>query len=83
VRGAVASYDALRAAAAEYERTVLPLVEENEKLALESYEVGQIGLADLLLVRREALDARRSLIDQLIDTRLAEVELRTRAGVWK
>lgn len=83
VRGAVASHDALRAAASEYERMVLPLVEENEKLALESYEVGQIGLGDLLLVRREALDARRAFIDQLIDMRLAEVELRALAGVWK
>lgn len=83
VRGAVASYEALRAAAAELERTVLPLVEENERLALESYDVGQIGLGDLLLVRREALDARRAFIDQLIATRLAEVELRAQAGVWK
>ena len=83
IRGTAASYEALRAVAAEYERTVLPMIEENEKLALESYEVGQIGLGDLLLVRREALDARRALIDQLIETRLAEVELRTRAGVWK
>lgn len=83
VRGAVAEYDALRAASAEYERTVMPLVEENERLALESYDIGQIGLADLLLVRRESLDARRAFIDQLIATRLAEVELRTRAGVWK
>jgi cobalt-zinc-cadmium efflux system outer membrane protein len=83
VRGAVATHDTLRAAASEYERTVLPLVEENEKLALESYEVGQIGLGDLLLVRREALEARRAFIDQLIETRLAEVELRARAGVWK
>jgi cobalt-zinc-cadmium efflux system outer membrane protein len=83
VRGAIASHDALRAAVAEYERTVLPLVEENERLALESYEVGQIGLADLLLVRREALDARRAYIDQLLAMRLAEVELRARAGVWR
>jgi cobalt-zinc-cadmium efflux system outer membrane protein len=83
VRGAVATHDALRAAVSEFERTVLPLVEENERLALESYEVGQIGLGDLLLVRREALDARRSLIDLLIETRLAEVELRAKAGVWK
>jgi cobalt-zinc-cadmium efflux system outer membrane protein len=82
VRGATAMHDALRVSAAEYERTVLPLVEENERLALESYEVGQIGLGELLLVRREALDARRALIDQLIETRLAEVELRARAGVW-
>lgn len=83
VRGSIATHDALLAAATEYERTVLPLIDENEKLALESYEVGQIGLADLLVVRREALDARRTLIDQLIETRLAEVELRARAGVWK
>jgi len=83
VRGAAASFDALRTAAEEYQRTVLPLVEENERLALESYEVGQIGLGDLLLVRREALDARRAFIDQLIETRLAEVELRARVGVWK
>lgn len=82
VRGAVATHAALRAAASEYERTVLPLIEESERLALESYQVGQIGLGDLLLVRREALDARRALIDQLMDTRLAEVELRATAGVW-
>jgi cobalt-zinc-cadmium efflux system outer membrane protein len=83
VRGAIASFDALRAASAEYQRTVLPLVEENERLALESYEVGQIGLADLLLVRREGLDARRALTDQLIETRLSEVQLRARTGVWE
>jgi cobalt-zinc-cadmium efflux system outer membrane protein len=83
VSGAAATHEALRAAASEYERTVLPLVEENERLALESYEVGQIGLGDLLLVRRESLDARRALIDQLIETRLAEVELHAKAGVWK
>ena len=83
IRGAAATYDGLRAVAAEYERTVIPLIEENERLALESYEVGQIGLADLLLVRREALEARRSLIDQLIETRLAEADLRAAAGVWK
>ena len=83
VQGAIATYEALQAAAAEFERTVIPLVEENEKLALESYDVGQIGLADLLVVRRDALDARRSLIDQLIETRLAEIELRARAGVFE
>jgi cobalt-zinc-cadmium efflux system outer membrane protein len=83
IRGGMASHDALRGAAEEYERTVLPLVEENERLALESYEVGQIGLADLLLVRRESLDARRTFIDQLLEMRLAEVELTARAGVWK
>lgn len=83
IRGAIASHDALSAAAEQYARSVLPLVEENERLALESYDVGQIGLTDLLLVRRESLDARRTFIDQLIEMRLAEVELRARAGEWK
>jgi cobalt-zinc-cadmium efflux system outer membrane protein len=83
VRGSLASYDARRSAAEEYARTVLPLVEENERLAVESYDVGQIGLAELLVTRRDALDARRAFIDQLIETRLAETELRTHAGVWK
>lgn len=83
VRGARASYDALRTAASEYERTVLPLIDENERLALESYDVGQIGLADLLVVRRDALDARRDFLELLIETRLAEIELRAKAGVWK
>jgi cobalt-zinc-cadmium efflux system outer membrane protein len=83
VRGALASYEALAAVAEQYERTVLPLVEENERLALESYDVGQIGLGELLVVRREALDTRRTFIDRLIEMRLAEVELRAQAGVWK
>lgn len=83
VRGALASYDALRAVAEQFERTVLPLIEENERLALESYDVGQIGLAELLVIRRDALDTRRTFIDQLIEMRLAEIELRAHAGVWK
>lgn len=83
IRGAVAAHQALRNAASDYERTVLPLIEQNERLALESYEVGQVGLTELLLVRREALEARRALIDQLIEMRLAEVELRAMTGVWK
>lgn len=83
VRGAFDSYETLRRASVQYQRELLPLLEENERLALESYDVGQIGFSDLLLVRREVLDARRALIDQLIATRLAEVALRTQSGVWQ
>lgn len=82
VRGGIGTVTALRSASSEFQRTVLPLVDANERLALESYEVGQIGLGDLLLVRREALDARSAFIDQLVETRLAEVELRAQAGLW-
>jgi len=83
LRGALDTYEKLRSATSEYEQIVVPLLAENEKLALESYEVGQIGLSELILVRRETLDARRVFIDQLIETRLAAIELQTRAGVLK
>lgn len=83
IRGAVARRDLLRASATGYAESVIPLVEENEALALESYEVGEIGLAELLLVRRESLDARLALIQQLIEVRLAEVEVRVQTGVWQ
>lgn len=83
IRGGFQSYSLLRDAASEYDSRVLPLVEANERLAVESYEAGQIGLADLLLVQREALDARRTSIENLIALRLEEVELRTTTGAWK
>ncbi|MFN2239808.1 MAG: TolC family protein [Thermoanaerobaculia bacterium] len=81
VRGALAALELRRTSSSNYAETVMPLIEENEALALESYEVGQIGLAELLLVRRDGLDARLAFIDQLIETRLAEIDLRARAGV--
>jgi len=55
--------------------------EENEALARRSYEVGQIGLAELLLVRRETLDARLAYLERRLDAAEGEIELLARAGV--
>ena len=41
------------AAAAAYEQEALPSAAENEQLAERSFEVGQLTLADFLVVRRE------------------------------
>jgi cobalt-zinc-cadmium efflux system outer membrane protein len=56
-------------------------IEENETLARRSYDVGQIGLAELLLVRRETVDAKLAHLERRLDAAEGEVELLARAGV--
>jgi cobalt-zinc-cadmium efflux system outer membrane protein len=53
---------------------------DSEALARRSYEVGQIGLAELLLVRREALEARRLWLDSLLELAQVRTELDALAG---
>jgi cobalt-zinc-cadmium efflux system outer membrane protein len=65
----------------ELEQNALPLLDENDSLAQRSYDVGQIGLAELLVVRRETLDTRREYLDRLLDAALAGVELEASAGL--
>ncbi len=71
-----------RAEAADAMATLaLPSVEDNETLAARSYEAGEIGLLELLLLRREALDARLSTIEHILEAAVAAVELELAAGV--
>jgi cobalt-zinc-cadmium efflux system outer membrane protein len=75
---------ALRAAAAEeLERNALPLLDDNEQLARRSYETGEIGLGELLEVRRQLLDIRREHLARRLDAALAGVELAAQAGVLR
>jgi cobalt-zinc-cadmium efflux system outer membrane protein len=67
-------------AARAIEATALPAVADNETLAAKSYEAGQIGLLDLLLLRREAVDIRQVHLDHLLDAAIAGVELRAATG---
>jgi outer membrane protein, heavy metal efflux system len=62
------------------EDLVLPGVEDNDALARRSFEVGELGLAELLLVRREGLEARQAHLDALLAAALTDVELLARAG---
>jgi cobalt-zinc-cadmium efflux system outer membrane protein len=68
------------AAARELERTALPALEDNETLAGKGFEAGEIGLGELLLVRREILETRLAYLDRLLETALARFELETAAG---
>jgi cobalt-zinc-cadmium efflux system outer membrane protein len=65
----------------ELEQNALPLLDENDSLAQRSYDAGQIGLAELLVVRRETLDTRREYLDRLLHAALAGVELQASAGL--
>ncbi|HET9229284.1 MAG TPA: TolC family protein [Thermoanaerobaculia bacterium] len=67
-------------AARELEQTALPALEDNESLALKSFEAGEIGLGELLLLRREILETRLTHLQRLLDASLTRVELETAAG---
>lgn len=76
----VAAYDVLRQAVIEFESVALPLLEENERLALESYDVGQIGLGDLIQVRRDAVETREAYLAALASAHRAHIDVQAQIG---
>jgi cobalt-zinc-cadmium efflux system outer membrane protein len=79
VHGAVALHDLRLAAVKELSANAETLA-DSEALARRSYEVGQIGLGELLLVRREAADARRQWLDGLLELAQVRSDLDSLAG---
>jgi hypothetical protein len=45
--------------------------------------VGQLGLPELLLIRREILDTRFQYLDTLLEAALARIELDASAGLLR
>jgi outer membrane protein, heavy metal efflux system len=70
----------LRLAAAKELSANADRLSENESLARRSYDVGQIGLAELLLLRRETAEARQEWLDSLLELAQARAELDSFAG---
>lgn len=60
--------------------TVLPSLEENQRLSLKALQAGEIGLPQFLLVRRQVLDGRRDFLEARTELRLVGVALETAAG---
>ena len=79
LRGSIQKHEALAAAAAQAE-IAANLAAENEQLALESYEGGQVGLAELILVRRESTDARVEWLERMLEARRAAIEIERIGG---
>lgn len=80
VRGRHAALSRRLDAARELEGTALPALEDNEGLALKSFEAGEIDLGELLLIRREILETRFTYLDRLLEAALTRFELETAAG---
>jgi cobalt-zinc-cadmium efflux system outer membrane protein len=82
LEGARSAYDAAVEAVRHMETDALPLQQENESLARESYRAGKIGLTTLLQVRRDALETRREYLERLLEAAEAGVELASASGRW-
>jgi cobalt-zinc-cadmium efflux system outer membrane protein len=76
-------YREQKAAVEELEKNGLRVLDENETLSRESYEAGQISLAELLLVRREILETRNDYLSRLLEKAIAAADLEASAGVLK
>jgi outer membrane protein, heavy metal efflux system len=83
VRAALVAYQTRIEAVQLLERDAVPGLDESVTLATRSFEVGQIGLAELLLIRREIIDTRLQYLDALLEAAIARVELDARAGVLR
>ena len=57
------------------------VLDENEALSRESYDVGQISVVELLLVRRQMLEIRNEYLSRLLDAAIASADLEASAGV--
>ena len=83
VRSAFEAYSRRIAAIRVLEADAIPGLDENETLTTRSFEVGQLGLPELLLIRREILDTRSQYLDALLGAALARIDLDASAGVLR
>lgn len=63
------------------QRTVVPTLATNERLTAKSLSAGQIGLLELIVTSRQAIDARRDLVDAQLDYHITRLSLEALAGL--
>jgi cobalt-zinc-cadmium efflux system outer membrane protein len=83
VRAAFEAYARRVAAVRVLEADAIPGLDENETLTTRSFDVGQLGLPELLLIRREILDTRSQYLDALLEAALARIDLDASAGTLR
>ncbi|MCY1024042.1 TolC family protein [Pyxidicoccus sp. MSG2] len=77
---ALERYQGASAAAAVYSEDVLAALQENLELVNEAYRAGKVDFLELLVIRRESLDARRGYIDALRELATADAQLKRAVG---
>lgn len=80
VRALWAKLESLRARVGRLQESVLPTLADNQQLATKSQRAGQIGLLELIVIHRQTLDARRDLIDALVEHQITRFALELAAG---
>ena len=70
-------------AARVLEAEALPGLDENDALTTRSFDAGQIGLPDVLLIRRELLETRSQYLSTLLEAALARVNVDAAAAVLR
>lgn len=83
IRASFEAFNRRLSAVRVLEEDAIPGLDENETLTARSFEVGQIGLTDLLLIRREILDTRSQYLDALLEAALARIDLDASAGLLR
>jgi cobalt-zinc-cadmium efflux system outer membrane protein len=83
VESLYATLAARQSAVAAFEQEALPGLDENDALAQRSFDVGQVSLPELLLIRRELVDTRLDYLDRQLDAAEAAVTLEAAAGVLR
>jgi len=69
--------------AEELTRDALASVVDNESLARRSFDEGELNLMDFLLIRRDALDTRLSVVDRRLEAALSRLHVDFAAGVLR
>jgi len=83
VRAAFDAYNRRLSAVRVLEADAIPGLDENEQLTTRSFDVGQLGLPELLLIRREILDTRFQYLDALLEAALARIDLDASAAILR
>ena len=83
LQAALAANERRADAARVLETQALPGLDDTDALTTRSFDVGQIGLPDVLVIRRELLETRFQYLSALLEAALARVDVDAAAGVLR
>jgi cobalt-zinc-cadmium efflux system outer membrane protein len=83
LRTAYAVYEQHAALSVALEKDAGPSLADNEILARRSYEAGEMNLMDSLLIRRDAVDTRLTIVDRRLDAARSRLAVDFIAGVMQ
>lgn len=81
LRTAYAVYEQHAALSAALEKDAAPSLADNENLARRSYDAGEMNLMDSLLIRRDAVETRMTIIDRRLDAARSRLAVDFIAGI--